>query len=155
MKPPSQEPDKTEKKNWRDMRWQLLKNYFSKPFPSSRGFSAYRTPGLAAHAPILISGLCLAAAFCLPFPAMWFFIPVYLAAGLYGGRDVAVFCHYAPILTLVVWTVFFALLATGPDVFRFLQARPPLHLTAALSVNLTVLAAFAFHVLKTIRTRND
>jgi hypothetical protein len=83
------------------------------------------------------------------------FIPVYLAAGLYGGRDVAVSCHYAPILTLVVWAMFFALLVKGPDLFRVLQSRPIIHLTAAASANLTVLAVFAFHVWRTIRRSDE
>ncbi|MBI5394974.1 MAG: hypothetical protein HZA91_06710 [Verrucomicrobia bacterium] len=155
MKPPVAEPDEPEERRPGDGRLELLKAYFSRPFPSREGFSAYRSPGAAVHGPILLGNLFLAAILCLPYPALWPFILVYLAAGLYGGRDVAVLCHYAPVLTLVVWALFFVLLVYGPRLFQALQTRPMLHLIVSVSASLIVLAVFAFHVWRTIRRGDE
>jgi hypothetical protein len=80
-------------------------SYFRRPFPSSEGFSAYRMPGVAVHVPLLfvftLTGfsLCWQHLFERPFMIVW------VLAGLYLGRDIAVYCHYAPVLTLVSWAV--------------------------------------------------
>jgi hypothetical protein len=78
-------------------------SYFRTPFPSAQGFSAYRMPGVAVHGPLLfvcsLIGFCL----CWQHPLLRLFLAVWILAGLYLGRDIAVFCHYAPLLTLVCW----------------------------------------------------
>lgn len=80
-------------------------SYFRTPFPSAQGFSAYRMPGVAVHGPLLfvfsLTGFCL----CWQHPLLRLFLAVWILAGLYLGRDIAVFCHYAPLLTLACWAI--------------------------------------------------
>ncbi len=35
-------------------------------------------------------------------------IAVWIIAGLYLGRDFAVFCHYAPVLLVIIWAAMYA-----------------------------------------------
>jgi len=79
--------------------------YFRHPFPSQEGFSAYRMPGLAVHGPLLFAAALVGFALCWPHPILRPLLIVWLLAGLYLGRDIAIFCHYAPLLTLVCWVV--------------------------------------------------
>ena len=109
--------------------WMHMLDYFRVPFPSRRGFSAYRFPGLAAHIPFFIvfslSGLLL----CGAGPLM----VVWMVAGLYLGRDVAVICHYALVLLPVIWIAMFVLISEGKHVELFGRRHP------AAGVALTVL----------------
>lgn len=106
-----------------------LLDYFRVPFPSRQGFSAYRFPGLAAHVPFFIvfslSGLLLCGAGPL--------LLVWMVAGLYLGRDVAVICHYAPVLLLVIWTAMFVLVAEARHVEMFGRRHP------AVAIGLTIM----------------
>lgn len=85
--------------------------YFRRPFPSQEGFSAYRSPGLAAHLPFLVALsatgvlLCGSNATLRPLVLVWF------VAGLFLGRDVAIVCHYAPFLVLLIWAAMYAVIA--------------------------------------------
>ena len=104
-------------------------DYFRVPFPSRQGFSAYRFPGLAAHIPFFIvfslSGLLL----CGAGPLM----VVWMVAGLYLGRDVAVICHFALVLLPAIWIAMFVLISEGKHVELFGRRHP------AAGVALTVL----------------
>src|SRR5947199_2842813 len=80
--------------------------YFARPFPRAEGFSAYRSPGLLVHVPVIAAFCFLCLLLLRGTPGFWLFPlgAVYLAIGLYLGRDVAILCHYAPALTLLCFT---------------------------------------------------
>ena len=104
-------------------------DYFQVPFPSRQGFSAYRFPGLAAHIPFFVvlslSGFLLAG----PNPLLL----IWVIAGLYLGRDVAVICHYAPALLLVIWTAMFVVVTEARHLDLFGRRHP------AITIGLTLL----------------
>jgi hypothetical protein len=81
-------------------------SYFRSPFPSTAGFSAYRMPGIAVHGPFLALCVLLGFFLCWPHPTLRPLLIVWVIAGLYLGRDIAILCHYSPILTLVSWAAF-------------------------------------------------
>ncbi|MGE5323407.1 MAG: hypothetical protein ACM3SW_11120 [Actinomycetota bacterium] len=103
--------------------------YFRVPFPSREGFSAYRSPGLAAHIPFFLLLLFLGLMLCglSPLLAVW------AVAGLYLGRDIAILCHYAPLLFLVLLAGVFTLLYASKPIALFGRQHP------AAGVGLTAL----------------
>jgi hypothetical protein len=94
-------------------------SYFRYPFPSSQGFSAYRMPGMAIHGPLIMAFTFTGFALCWPHPALRWLLIVWAVAGLYFGRDIAIYCHYAPILTLIVWAVCAVVLVKAQSIARF------------------------------------
>jgi hypothetical protein len=95
-------------------------NYFRSPFPSRQGFSAYRFPGPAVHLPLFF--IFALTGFLLCGPRL--LLLIWLIAGLYIGRDVAVFSHYAPVLLLVIWAVMVGLSWGARGVAQFGKAHP-------------------------------
>jgi hypothetical protein len=85
--------------------------YFRTPFPSRRGFSAYRFPGLAAHVPFLAALAMTGILLCGSNPLLCPLVIVWLVAGLFLGRDLAIICHYAPPLLLLIWAAMYAVVA--------------------------------------------
>lgn len=112
--------------------------YFLRPFPSRKGFSAYRFPGLAAHVPFFValslSGLLL----CGVKPLLL----VWVLGGLYLGRDVAIICHYALILLPAIWAAMFVVLGEAKRIELFGQRHPAagMVLTVVLLLVLLTLA---------------
>jgi hypothetical protein len=94
-------------------------SYFRSPFPSTKGFSAYRMPGMAVHGPLILSFTLVGFFLCWPHPVLRPFLTVWLLAGLYLGRDVAILCHYNPLLTLISWAAFAAVLFKPGPIARF------------------------------------
>jgi len=113
-----------------------LIDYLRHPFPKAEGFSAYRFPGFAVHLPIALFILVLGASLTLSEPYLWPLLPVYLVAGIYLGRDLAILAHYNPLITLAVLGGFIWLIAS-PDTLRALLSgsrNPVLSLAVTLSV---------------------
>ncbi len=110
--------------------------YFLAPFPSQQGFSPYRMPGAAVHLPVIIMALVTGMMLCLPNPALKALLAVWIIAGLYLGRDFAILCHYAPVLTLLTWAVFIAFIIYVPR-FKGVGAAHP---NLALGFSLAILA---------------
>lgn len=79
-------------------RW---REYFRRPFPSAKGFSPYRFPGLIVHLPVIAVFLLLGLSLLNTSQALLPFLTVYAIVGLYLGRDLAILCHYAPSLTVL------------------------------------------------------
>lgn len=77
-------------------------DYFRHPFPSTEGFSAYRSPGLLVHLPGLGMFLLLALFLSPDGPWLFPYLLLYGFIGLYVGRDLAILAHSIPLLTLVV-----------------------------------------------------
>lgn len=77
-------------------------SYFGSPFPATTGFSAYRSPGLLVHLPVVLFSTLLGIWLC--FGDLWLYplFGLYLVVGLYFGRDLAIFAHYNPFITLGV-----------------------------------------------------
>jgi hypothetical protein len=101
--------------------------YFLSPFPSREGFSPYRFPGLLAHVPFFLAASCTGFLLCGPKPLLL----VWMLAGLYLGRDVAILCHYALVLLPVIWAGVFVVMAeaTHLDVFGRLHPAAGIWLT--------------------------
>jgi hypothetical protein len=101
--------------------------YFHTPFPSREGFSAYRFPGLAAHAPFFIALSTMGAFLCAGGPPLVRpLVLVWILAGLFLGRDFAIFCHYAPLLVLLIWAAMYAAFANAHRLAIFGQQHPVL-----------------------------
>jgi hypothetical protein len=49
---------------------------------------------------------------------------LWMLAGLYLGRDVAILCHYAPVLLPAIWVAMFVLLAEAKHVELFGRRHP-------------------------------
>lgn len=108
--------------------------YFHSPFPKAEGFSPYRMPGIGVHGPVILLFIWLGAWLCLGEPWLYALLAVYVIAGVYLGRDLAILAHYNPLITLVV---------LGGTVW--LIAAPPHweHPAPAVSVAVTLAAALA------------
>jgi hypothetical protein len=78
-------------------------SYFRSPFPSTQGFSAYRMPGMAVHGPLILAFTLVGFVLCWPHAVLRPLTIVWVLAGLYLGRDIAVLCHYNGLLTLLCW----------------------------------------------------
>ena len=94
-------------------------SYFRSPFPSTEGFSAYRMPGLAVHGPLIFSSAFVGFFLCWPHPMLRPFLIVWVFAGLYLGRDIAILCHYNTLLTLISWAAFGVVLFKPGPIARF------------------------------------
>ncbi len=121
--------------------------YFIRPFPSTQGFSAYRFPGMLVHLPLFLIFLYIGLYLNLVTPWLRPFIILYIAIGLYLGRDIAIYAHYNPLITLAVilFIIFSPALIT-----KILQ---PLNMALgatfpffALVLDLSCLAAYTFYV---------
>ncbi len=94
-------------------------SYFRSPFPSTKGFSAYRMPGVAVHGPLIFAFAFVGFFLCWPHPMLRLFLIVWVLAGLYLGRDIAILCHYNPLLTLISWAAFAVVLFKPRPIARF------------------------------------
>jgi hypothetical protein len=103
--------------------------YFRTPFPSRQGFSAYRSPGPVAHLAFFLAIVFLGLLLCGPSPLLL----VWAVAGIYLGRDLAILCHYAPLLFLLVVGALFAVFMAAKRVAVFGRQHP------ASGIGLTVL----------------
>ena len=117
-----------------------LIDYLRHPFPKRQGFSAYRFPGMIVHVPIALFFLVLGASLTLSEPYLWPLFLVYLVTGLYLGRDLAIFAHYSPLITLAVLGGFIWLIAS-PDTLRILLSGSG-NSVLSLAVTLSVAAGF-------------
>lgn len=117
-----------------------LIDYLRHPFPKAKGFSAYRFPGLIVHLPIALLFLVLGASLTLSEPYLWPLLLLYLVAGIYLGRDLAILAHYNPLITLAVLGGIIWLIAS-PDTLRALLSgsRNPI---LSLAITLSVAAGF-------------
>ena len=100
-------------------------------------------PGMAVHAPVFSAFLLVGISFCVPHPALRPLLLVWIVAGLYLGRDIAIYCHYAPLLTLISWAgaaaVFIKLAAIGRfGASHFVVSAVLCGLVAALLVSVAV-----------------
>lgn len=120
-------------------------SYFRSPFPSREGFSAYRMPGGAVHVPFILGSLLIGFLFCWPHVLMRPLMIVWFLAGLYLGRDVAILCHYSPLLSLIVWALEFFVLVKAVAIARLGAAHPLIGaaVSGALAVALFVVARAA------------
>ena len=114
--------------------------YFRSPFPSAKGFSAYRMPGIAVHAPLFFAFLFVGFFFCWPHAILRPLLLIWILAGLYLGRDIAIYCHYAPLLTLLSWAAAGAVLIKLAAIARFGASH--FVASAMLSVLLAALLIF-------------
>jgi hypothetical protein len=93
--------------------------YFRSPFPSTKGFSAYRMPGVAVHGPLIFAFSVLGFLLCWPHPMLQPLVAAWMLAGLYLGRDLTVLCHYNPLLTIICWAGSAIVLLRPAPIARF------------------------------------
>ena len=97
----------------------FLLSYFRFPFPSTKGFSAYRMPGMAVHGPLIFCFSLVGVLLCWPHSLLRPLLIFWVLAGVYLGRDIAIFCHYSPLLTLICWAAFVIVLLKHVAIARF------------------------------------
>jgi len=99
-------------------------------------------PGIAVHGPLMMAFAFTGFALCWPHPALRWLLIVWAVAGLYFGRDIAIYCHYAPILTLIVWAVCAVVLVKAQSIARFGAAHGvvPVVLSGAVAAVLVFVA---------------
>ncbi len=121
--------------------------YFIRPFPSTEGFSAYRFPGMLVHLPLFLIFLFLGLYLNLGTTWLWPFIALYVVIGLYLGRDIAIYAHYNPLITVAVILLIIFSPAFITKILRPLKttwgATFPFF---ALVLDLSCLAAYTFYV---------
>ena len=119
----------------------MLWHYFRSPFPKAQGFSAYRMPGVAVHGPVILLFVWLGAWLCFGEPWTYALFIVYLVAGIYLGRDLAILAHYNMLITLAVLGGTIWLVASSPQ-----WARPSpvmsVAVTLAVALGLAVYASW-------------
>jgi hypothetical protein len=123
----------------------FILSYFRFPFPSAKGFSAYRTPGVAVHMPLILSFTAVGFFLCMPHPHLRILLPVWFLAGLYLGRDITILCHYNPLLTLLSWAASAFVFFRPAPIARFGAAHTVLSalLSIALGLLLLIIASVA------------
>jgi hypothetical protein len=94
-------------------------SYFRAPFPSAEGFSPYRMPGMTVHLPLLAASVFVGFLLCWPHPILRPLLIIWVLAGLYLGRDFAIFCHYAMPLALVALVAVMTVLIKAPSISKF------------------------------------
>ena len=121
--------------------------YFIRPFPSTQGFSAYRFPGMLVHLPLFLIFLFIGLYLNLGTPWLRPFIILYLVIGLYLGRDIAIYAHYNPLITVAI----IVLIIFSPSLIT--KVLQPLKTASdetfpffALVLDLGCLAAYTFYV---------
>lgn len=123
------------------MNTEPLVDYLRQPFPKPTGFSAYRFPGLVVHLPITLFLVVVGASLTLSDPYLWPLLAVYLLAGIYLGRDLAIMAHYNLLITLAVLAGVIGLVAS-PDALRVLLSGSG-NPVVVFAVTLSVAAGFA------------
>jgi hypothetical protein len=72
-------------------------------------------PGAAVHGPLILAATAVGFFLCWPHPMLRPLLVIWMLTGLYLGRDIAILCHYTPLLTLVTWAASaLVLLRPGP-----------------------------------------
>ena len=119
--------------------------YFRRPFPSTEGFSAYRMPGLSVHLPLILAFVFVGFFLCWPYPVLRPLLIVWVLAGVYLGRDIAILCHYTPLLTLICWAACLTVLFKAASIARFGVSHTvtPAVLSLALGTVLFIIAFLA------------
>jgi hypothetical protein len=99
-------------------------------------------PGLAVHGPLLLTFTSVGFLLCWPHTVLRPALIVWFIAGLYLGRDVAILCHYAPLLTLTSWGVSAIVLVKSASIARFGMSHTvvPAILSVAVGCLLSVVA---------------
>ena len=111
--------------------------YFRSPFPSTKGFAAYRMPGALVHLPLMAAATLVGFLLCWSHPMLRPLLIVWVLAGLYLGRDLAILCHYAPLLTLVCWAMCGLVLLRPAQIMKFGGAHA--FISAMLSIALAAI----------------
>jgi hypothetical protein len=93
-------------------------------------------PGMAVHGPLIVASTLAGFLLCWPHGILRPLLALWVLAGLYLGRDIAILCHYSPLLTLLSWAASgFVLFKPGP-IANF--GRSHIMMAAALSGGLGV-----------------
>ena len=123
-------------------------SYFRSPFPSTKGFSAYRMPGVAVHGPLIVCCLLVGVLLCWPHSVLRPLLIFWVLAGVYLGRDITVLCHYNPLLTLVCWAAFVMVILKHIPIAKFGAAH-----VAIPGIISAFVGALVFFVARTMTRR--
>lgn len=97
-------------------------------------------PGPSVHVPLILCAVVLGWLLCGPHPVLWPLMIFWLLAGIYLGRDFAIFCHYALPLALVAWVPMLLLASKAPAVARFGASHVVISALLSLSIGALQLA---------------
>lgn len=121
--------------------------YFSRPFPGTHGFSAYRFPGIIVHLPIMVFVTACGFLLCANHTWLLPLIPFYLIFGLYIGRDLAIYSHYNLLITLAVVAGLIFLPSYAGSIKELITAiATPLHGLYSFLISTTIITGFYFYV---------
>jgi hypothetical protein len=129
------------------MRLASWSGYFRDPFPSARGHSPYRFPGLLVHVPVWLAFLVLG--YQLNGQQAWLYPAVvgYCIIGLYLGRDLAVLAHYNLYIVLLVLAVLLSYKPWIAPMFGALQ-QDASFVYIAIAADVICFAGFAGYVIR-------
>ncbi len=99
-------------------------------------------PGIAVHIPLLVAGVLAGFLLCWPHSILRPLLMVWVLAGLYLGRDLAIFCHYAPPLTLVALAAVMTVFVKAPSIAKFGAS----HAAIPAVLSIAVAAVFIVHI---------
>ncbi len=94
------------------------------------------------HLPLLAGCIFVGFLLCWPHPVLRPLLAVWVLAGLYLGRDLAIFCHYAPPLTLVALAAVMTVFVKAPSIAKFGAS----HVAIPAVLSIAVAAVFIAHV---------
>ena len=100
---------------------------------------------MAVHGPLILASTMVGFFLCWPHAELRPMMMVWVLGGLYLGRDIAVLCHYTPLLTLICWGVSVLVLAKPAAIARFGASHIVMSTLLSLAVG-TVLFIVAFVV---------
>jgi hypothetical protein len=76
-------------------------------------------PGVAVHGPMILASALVGFLLCWPHAVLRPLTIIWVLAGLYLGRDIAVLCHYNGLLTLICWSGSAVVLIKPGPIARF------------------------------------
>jgi hypothetical protein len=100
-------------------------------------------PGVAVHGPLIFAFSLVGFFLCWPHPILRPLLVVWVLAGLYLGRDIAILCHYTPLLILICWAASAVVLFRPASIVRFGAAHVLLSALLSAAVG-TILFGVAF-----------
>lgn len=97
---------------------------------------------MAVHGPLILAFALVGFFLCWPHGVLRPLTIIWVLAGLYLGRDIAVLCHYNGLLTLICWGAFAVVFIKAGPIARFGASRIviPALLSAAVGMVLFLVA---------------
>lgn len=136
-----------------------LGRYLADPFPKQRAFGPYAWPGRIVHIPVLIMLAALGWMLLGWHDTARWLVVVYIVAGIYLGRDLAILAHYVLPITLIVVALpvvaLTVLLPTLRDMTATIRGEQLLWPGIAVAVALVVVFALRVRATRVVQAETD